>query len=60
MTTNDTPAAELRHGDDETLVPDHRFAVRPSEHVERRLIDVLKASPHFVSQFHRRLKPGRG
>jgi hypothetical protein len=54
-----TPPTEPGPGD-ETLVPDHRAALSPSEHVERRLIDLLKSSPLMVSQIHRRLKPGRG
>ena len=43
---------------DETLVADGRDALSPSEHVEQKLIGLLKESPLLVSQVQRRLRPG--
>lgn len=43
---------------DETLVADGRDALSPSEHVEQKLISLLKESPLLVSQVQRRLRPG--
>ena len=43
---------------EETLVADDRAALTPSQHVEQKLIRILRASPLLVSQVQRRLKPG--
>lgn len=43
---------------EETLVTDGRGAMSPSQHVEQKLIGMLKASPLLVSQVQRRLRPG--
>jgi hypothetical protein len=44
--------------DEETLVVDNRAGLTPSQHVEQKLIGILKASPVLVSHVQRRLKPG--
>jgi hypothetical protein len=44
--------------DEETLVADGRSQLTPSQHVEQKLIGMLKASPLMVSHVQRRLKPG--
>jgi hypothetical protein len=44
--------------DEETLVADGRSQLSPSQHVEQKLIGILKASPLMVSHVQRRLKPG--
>lgn len=44
--------------DEETLVADGRAAISPSQHVEQKLIGMLKTSPVLVSQIQRRLRPG--
>jgi hypothetical protein len=44
--------------DEETLVADDRAGLTPSQHVEQKLIGILKASPVLVSHVQRRLKPG--
>ncbi len=44
--------------DDEVLVNDDRASLTPSQHVEQKLIGMLKASPLLVSHVQRRLKPG--
>jgi hypothetical protein len=51
-----TDAVKIRN--EETLVADSRAALTPSQHVEQKLIGMLKASPLLVSQMQRRLKPG--
>lgn len=43
---------------DETLVADDRDALSPSEHVELKLIGLLRDSTLLVSQVQRRLRPG--
>ncbi len=44
--------------EEETLVADGRAAMTPSQHVEQKLIGMLKASPLLVSHVQRRLRPG--
>jgi hypothetical protein len=44
--------------EEETLVADNRSQLTPSQHVEQKLIGMLKASPLMVSHVQRRLKPG--
>ena len=44
--------------DEEVLVADGRSQLSPSQHVEQKLIGILKASPLMVSHVQRRLKPG--
>ena len=44
--------------DEETLVADGRSQLTPSQHVEQKLIGILKTSPLMVSHVQRRLKPG--
>jgi hypothetical protein len=48
----------VNRNEEETLVADDRAALTPSQIVEQRLIDQLRASPVLVSQMQRRLKPG--
>ena len=48
----------LPRTEEETLVADDRDALTPSQQVEQKLIDMLKASPLLVSQVQRRLRPG--
>ena len=43
---------------EETLVSDGRADMTPSQHVEQRLLGMLKASPVMISQINRRMKPG--
>ena len=61
------PTADRRHpGSDamtlrdreETLVADSRAAMTPSQHVEQKLISMLKGSPLLVSHVQRRMQPG--
>ena len=44
--------------DEEILVADDRAGLTPSQHVEQKLIGILKSSPVLVSHVQRRLKPG--
>ncbi|HEX3150734.1 MAG TPA: hypothetical protein VHR66_21830 [Gemmataceae bacterium] len=44
--------------DEETLIADDRAGLSPSQHVEQKLIGMLKTSPLMVSHVQRRLKPG--
>jgi hypothetical protein len=44
--------------DEETLVADSRASLTPSQHVEQRLIGMLKSTPVLISQMQRQLKPG--
>lgn len=44
--------------EEETLVADRRASLTPSQHVEQKLIGLLKASPLMVSQVQRRMRPG--
>jgi hypothetical protein len=50
--------AVLARTDEETLVADTRASLTPSQHVEQRLIGMLKTTPVMISQMQRRLKPG--
>jgi hypothetical protein len=43
---------------EETLVADARAALTPSQHVEQRLLGMLKASPVLVSHVQRQMRPG--
>lgn len=47
-----------RTEEDETLVTDYRASLTPSQHVEQRLIGMLKSSSIMLSQVQRRMKPG--
>jgi hypothetical protein len=60
LSARHTPSADLRtRGDDEeTLVTDNRAALTPSQHVEQKLIGMLKSSSIMLSQVQRRMKPG--
>jgi hypothetical protein len=51
-----TEAVKIRN--EETLVADTRASLTPSQHVEQKLISMLKSSPLLVSHIQRRLKPG--
>jgi len=51
-------AVELNRQAEETLVADDRATISPSQHVEQRLIDLLRTSPLLISHVQRRLKPG--
>ena len=42
---------------DESYVTDARAQLTPSEHVEQKLLDVLKSAPIFVSHVQRVGKP---
>src|SRR5262245_25825637 len=42
---------------DETFVTDDRAGLSPAQHVERRLVDLLKTSPIFVSHVQRVARP---
>jgi hypothetical protein len=42
---------------DETLVEDDREALRPAQHVERKLVSMLQASPVLVSQLQKDARP---
>jgi hypothetical protein len=48
----------ISRADEETLVADGRATLSPSQHVEQKLIGLLKASPLMVSQVQRRMRPG--
>jgi len=54
----DTAPVSERVIAEETLVADGRAALTPSQHVEQKLIGMLKASPLLVSHVQRRLRPG--
>lgn len=43
--------------DDETFVTDDRAGMSPAQHVERRLVALLKSSPIYVSHVQRVVKP---
>jgi len=55
-TYTDEPTAR---NEEETLVADDRAALKPSQIVEQKLMDILQSSPVLVSHVQRRLKPGR-
>ncbi|MFO0841098.1 MAG: hypothetical protein U0797_01700 [Gemmataceae bacterium] len=42
---------------EETLVEDHREALRPAQHVERKLVSMLEASPLMISQLQKDARP---
>jgi hypothetical protein len=42
---------------EETLVEDHREALRPAQHVERKLVSMLQASPLMISQLQKDARP---
>jgi hypothetical protein len=42
---------------DETFVTDDRAGLSPAQHVERRLVSLLKTAPIFVSHVQRVNKP---
>lgn len=42
---------------DETLVEDCREALRPAQHVERKLVEMLQMSPVLVSQLQKDSRP---
>jgi hypothetical protein len=42
---------------DETLVEDDREALRPAQHVERKLVAMLRAAPIFVSHLQKDARP---
>lgn len=44
--------------EEETLVADRRGLLTPSQHVEEKLVGLLKASPLMVSHVQRLSKPG--
>jgi hypothetical protein len=50
--------AAARKTEEETLVADGRASLTPSQHVEQKLIGMLRGSSLLVSQVQRRLKPG--
>ena len=50
--------AAARKNEEETLVADGRASLTPSQHVEQKLIGMLRGSSLLVSQVQRRLKPG--
>ncbi|AWM37288.1 hypothetical protein GobsT_47640 [Gemmata obscuriglobus] len=50
--------AEVARAEEETLILDYRAELSPSQMVEQKLMNRLKASPLMVSQIQRRLKPG--
>ena len=43
---------------EETEVADPRGALRPSQHIEQRVIRVLATAPSFVSQMQHHVKRG--
>lgn len=43
----------------ETLVEDHREALRPAQHVERKLVSLLQASAVFLSHLQKDGRPRR-
>lgn len=51
-------SAEVARAEEETLIADDRAELSPSQMVEQKLMNMLKASPLLVSQIQRRLKPG--
>jgi hypothetical protein len=52
-----TPNLALASEGDETFVTDDRAGLSPAQHVERRLVALLKSSPIFVSHVQRLAKP---
>lgn len=52
------PAPGPDRQSEETLVADARAALTPSQHVEQRLLGILKASAVLVSHVQRRMRPG--
>lgn len=42
---------------DETLVEDQRESLRPAQHVERKLVSMLQASPLLISQLQKDARP---
>ena len=54
-----SPGADLILSRDaeETLVADGRATLAPSQHVEQKLIGMLRASPVLMSQVQRQLRP---
>jgi len=44
------PTDCLLGGDEESLVVDHRAGMSPRQHVERKLVSMLKSNPLPVSQ----------
>ncbi|MDY3557358.1 hypothetical protein R5W24_006547, partial [Gemmata sp. JC717] len=50
--------SEVARAEEETLILDGRAELSPSQMVEQKLMNRLKASPLMMSQIQRRLKPG--
>jgi len=43
--------------DEETLIEDHRDALRPAQRVEQKLVAALRAGPVLVSQMQKVRRP---